>query len=547
MESYQIWFGEGPELAVLRMLGLFDRPADEKALGTLLRRPAIPGLTEALTDLSPTEWRTILARLRRARLLAGKDPHNRRQVDSHPLVRECFGEQLWSQQPEAWREANRRLFHYYRGLAPQLPESVREMEPLFLAVICGCKAGLLREALHEVYIPRIQRGDAAFAANVLGARGALLSVLVHFFERGCWDSPLRTGVEAQSLTVEDQLSVLMQAALYLTATRGLGAPEALICYERAEALCHSRNRPLLLYSALIGQWHFSLVTDKPTATMQIAKRIYALAQEQNDPALMMGANRTLACTSYFAGHFEAQRRYAMQGLQLWRSERIRSPVQEVEVDPPAIACLIDKALAEWHFAEIASCHVTIAEAISLAKELNAMHGLAEALCFATHLAHYERDPAEAESLASELIELSTRQNFAFWRAAGEILRGWARSASGHTAEGISWIENGMGNWRATGSTISIQFWLALKAEALHLADRTPEALEAIREAERQAERSEELWWCAELHRLRGVFLVAMGADETKIEASFCEAIRIAREQKSISLEKRAESTYRRIP
>ena len=33
MESYQTWFGEGPELSVLRMLGLFDRPADEKAIG----------------------------------------------------------------------------------------------------------------------------------------------------------------------------------------------------------------------------------------------------------------------------------------------------------------------------------------------------------------------------------------------------------------------------------------------------------------------------------------------------------------------------------
>ena len=73
MESYQTWFGEGPELSVLRMLGLFDRPADEKALGALLKSPAIPGLTESLTDLHPTECRTILARLRRARLLAGED------------------------------------------------------------------------------------------------------------------------------------------------------------------------------------------------------------------------------------------------------------------------------------------------------------------------------------------------------------------------------------------------------------------------------------------------------------------------------------------
>ena len=132
------------------------------------------------------------------------------------------------------------------------------MEPLFLAVICGCNAGLFREALHEVYIPRIQRGNASFAANVLGARGALLSVLAHFFEHGRWGSPVETGVEGQSLTAEDQLFILMQAALYLTATRGFGAPEARICYERAESLCHSLNRPLLLYSALIGQWRYSL-------------------------------------------------------------------------------------------------------------------------------------------------------------------------------------------------------------------------------------------------------------------------------------------------
>jgi hypothetical protein len=86
MESYQSWLGEGPELAILRMLGLFDRPAEEKAIAALLRPPAIPGLTESLTNLSPTEWRAILARLRRARLLAGEDPHNPGYVDTHPLA-----------------------------------------------------------------------------------------------------------------------------------------------------------------------------------------------------------------------------------------------------------------------------------------------------------------------------------------------------------------------------------------------------------------------------------------------------------------------------
>jgi len=78
---------------------------------------------------------------------------------------------------------------------------------------------------------------------------------------------------------------------------------------------------------------------------------------------------------------------------------------------------------------------------------------------------------------------------------------------------------------------------------LHLADRTSEALEAITEAEALVVRTEERWWCAELHRLHGVFLAAIGAGEAQIEASLSEAIRIAKEQKSISLEKRAEETY----
>jgi hypothetical protein len=218
MESYETWFGEGPELSVLRMLGLFDRSVEEKALGVLLNPPAITGLTELLTDTDSTEWRTILARLRRARLISGEDPHNPGHLDTHPLVREYFGEQLRNQRTDAWKECNSRLYIYYRKLAPQQPDTFSEMQPLLSAVICGCNAGLFREALHEIYIPQIQRGNAFFAANVLGARGALRSVLAHFFQYERWGSQVKVGVAEQSLTAEDQLFILMQTALYLTTT-----------------------------------------------------------------------------------------------------------------------------------------------------------------------------------------------------------------------------------------------------------------------------------------------------------------------------------------
>jgi tetratricopeptide (TPR) repeat protein len=500
MESYQTWFGEGPELSVLRMLGLFDRPADEKALGVLLKPPAISGLTESLTHLSPT----------------------------------------------AWKECNRRLCNYYRTLAPPLPDSFRDMEVLFLAVICGCNAGMFCEVLHEIYIPRIQRGNASFAASVLGVSGALLSVLVHFFENLRWDSPVEMGLEEQSLTAEDQLFILMQAAAYLTATRGSAAPEVRICYERAESLCHSLDRPLLLYVTLIGQLRHTLVTDRLSAAMQVAERAYSLAQKQDDPTQMIWAYNALAATLFFLGDFESTRQFAMRAVEIWHSGGSQS--HRGDVDTPVVGCLCYGALSEWHLGEIASCRATKAEAISLAKKLNDMHALAVALTFGAVLAHFGRNPAEVERLASDLIELATRQNFVRWLHGGEVLRGWARSASGDTAEGISWIEDGIRDYRATGSMLIVPYWLTLEAEALYLAHRTSEAIEALREAEAFVERFEERHWCAELHRLRGVFLAAMGAGKTQIEASFCAAIRIAREQKSVSLEKRAEGTcaeYRR--
>ena len=467
MESYESWLGEGPELAILRMLGLFDRPADEKAIAALLKTPAIPGLTEPLADLRPTEWQTILAKLRRARLLAGEDTHNPGQLDTHPLVREYFGEQLRSQITNAWKECNRRLYEYYRTLAPELPNTFREMEPLFSAVICGCNAGLCREALHEVYIPRIQRGDTCFAAHVLGATGPLLSALVHFFEHGRWGSLVETAIEGQSLTAEDKLFILMQAAPYLTATRGLGSPEARICYERAEPLCHSLGRPLLLSSALIGQWRHTLVTDKMSTAMHIAERAHSLAHERADPTLMILTYNALAATLFWLGDFEASGQNAMHGVRIWRSGGGQS--YPGDLDTPVVGCLCYKGLCEWHLGEISSSHAHMDEAISLAKELKDWHALAVALNFAAGFYYCDRKPAEVERLALEAIDLSTRHNFAAWLATGGIYRGWARSVSGDTAQGIPWIEQGLRDYRATGAGLGIPFRLTLKAEALHLA------------------------------------------------------------------------------
>ena len=127
----------------------------------------------------------------------------------------------------------------------------------------------------------------------------------------------------------------------------------------------------------MGQWRYFNTAGKLSAALQIAKRVYTLAQEQNDSELMVGAYRALAVNLYFLGDFEAARQSAIRGIELWRSGSVPSHAEDL--DAPFVTCLVYEALCAWHLGEIATSKPNMVEAISLSKELNDMHGLASTL------------------------------------------------------------------------------------------------------------------------------------------------------------------------
>ena len=208
--AYARWLGEGPELAILRLLGLFDRPAEAGALKALRAAPPIPGLTEPLVDLSDEDWQLAIATLRDHSLLAAADPREPETLDAHPLVRACFAEELESHRPDAWQEGNRRLYEHLRQAAPDLPDTLEAMQPLYAAVVHGCRAGRQQEAMDEVYWRRIQRGNEFYSWKKLGAFGSELTALAGFFDRP-WSQP------SARLTAADQAFVLNEAAFDLRA------------------------------------------------------------------------------------------------------------------------------------------------------------------------------------------------------------------------------------------------------------------------------------------------------------------------------------------
>jgi len=198
MESYEAWMQASDkgrrELNILRMMGLFDRPAEIGAIRALLAESEISGLTDPSPDPSPkrrgesagfyeVQWQFAVKQLRDLRLLSEKDKDRPDSLDCHPLIREHFGEKLKNQNPAAWKEAHSRLYEYYRNLPEkEFPDTLEEMEPLFAAVAHGCKAGRYQEAFDDVYWERISRKENYYSTNKLGAISADLAAIANFFD-----------------------------------------------------------------------------------------------------------------------------------------------------------------------------------------------------------------------------------------------------------------------------------------------------------------------------------------------------------------------------
>ncbi len=210
LDSCERWFEGKPELDILRIMSLFDRPAEGGAIRVVKAPPVIKGLTEKLQGLSGEDWHYAVSNLREVRLLEPLDPDQPETLDCHPLIREHFGTQLNATNPAAWRAAHSRLYEYFKSQAKPFPDTIEEMAPLYAAVIHGCHAGRHQEALDEVYRRRIQRGREFFSTRKLGAIGAELAALAGFFDP-LWEKPVAGLSHAAEAYVLNEVGFDLQA------------------------------------------------------------------------------------------------------------------------------------------------------------------------------------------------------------------------------------------------------------------------------------------------------------------------------------------------
>jgi tetratricopeptide (TPR) repeat protein len=293
--AYARWLGEGPELSILRLLGLFDRPADVEALKALRAQPAVLGLTESLVDLSEEDWQFAVSTLRDHSLLAADDPREPETLDAHPLVRACFAEDLESYHSDAWQEGNRRLYEHLGQAAQELPDTLETMQPLYSAVVHGCRAGRQQEALEDIYWRRILRREEYYSAMKLGAFGSELTALSGFFDRP-WSQP------SACLSMAWKAFVLNEAAFDLRALGRLA--ESLEPMQASLDVCLAQEdwKNAAIRASNLSELNLTL--GNVSHAVAFGEQSVELAERSGDAFWKTGSRAALADALYQAGRWE---------------------------------------------------------------------------------------------------------------------------------------------------------------------------------------------------------------------------------------------------
>jgi hypothetical protein len=303
IEAYQKeWLAREPVLlAIMYLVGLFDRPASPDIMRALRSKPAIDGLTNAVVDLDDDAWRAAVARLRQVRLLDPEDPSAPDALDAHPLVREWFGECLKQANETAWKVAHGRIYEHLRDTTKEGDEpKLDDLAPLYQAVAHGCRAGRHQEALVQIYANRICRLGASgeieyYAIYKLGAFGSDLAAISWFFDKP-YERPVATlepmnrswmlGVAAFSLRAQGRSTEALQTIR-----------SALRLSVDAQDWCNAAVRASTLSDV-------ELLVGEITAAITNAEQSVAHADRSGEDFEMMTTRATHAYVLHVAGRRE---------------------------------------------------------------------------------------------------------------------------------------------------------------------------------------------------------------------------------------------------
>jgi class 3 adenylate cyclase/predicted ATPase len=481
-------------------------------------------LIQPVAERSEAELQAALARLAEAGLLfsRGAPPHSS-YLFKHALVQDtAYGTLLRSRRQELHARVASALRQHFAELVERQPE-------LLAHHLAG--AGDAEGAVVQWLIAGRHAASRSAHTEAVAYFGRSLGLLATLPENAARD---HQEVELQ----------LASAASLLTA-KGMASPEATEAYTRARDLAERRNDANNRIAALWGLWIGSQTRNAFDLARGLSDQLLELTQDRGDNGLRLQAHHAAWTTRLFRGELALSHTHSQAGRRIYEPERHRSHALVYGAHDPGVCARFITAWTGWMLGYPEQAQAGVDDALHLAGQLGHPMSSLLALVIGTVVHQLGRDSERASQYLAAAETLAAEQRLVLFFDA-RVLRGGILTAQDVAADAVVQIREGLADRQKPGANkLGRPYGLGLLSEALARSGDHDAALAAVMEALEAAAEIGERWWDAELHRLKGLRLLARGGVEDA-HAAFHDALRVAREQQAKSLELRAATSLARL-
>jgi class 3 adenylate cyclase/predicted ATPase len=319
------------------------------------------------------------------------------------------------------------------------------------------------------------------------------------------ESHLRAGLAALADLPESaerdmlELATLATLGVALTIRNGWAAPDVVQAYQQAEAVSRRLGPTPQLFWVLWGMWAYYLVKGDQHEGMAFARRLMALAVEQQDRAMKLEADFALGLSHYYMGELDAAQQHLDAAIDVYEPElhhaNAQLTAQDVGVTSRSVAAMV--LYLRGHTQDALEMS---REALRLSERLRHPFSRAYALGCAAWFHHLRGDMALMAEHARQTIDHASAQALGFWVVWGMIFAGRAAAEQGPVADALAQSDQGLATMAAIGSGMVVPYFKVMLAEVEAGAGDPVRALQRLVEAREQMAAGGEVMAAPEVER-----------------------------------------------
>jgi predicted ATPase len=294
-------------------------------------------------------------------------------------------------------------------------------------------------------------------------------------------------------------------------------------------------------------WLFSPGCQKhPQKARKLTEQVMQLAIRLDDPACQIEGHRLAGGDLFFSGEIVPAIAHFEEAVSLYYARQDQARTQRY-VNDSAVSCLPWIALGLWLLGYPEQAVQRSHEVVALARQLASPLYLSFALTWTAFLHLCRREEQASLERVEELFALSTERGLTQLLAISKLFHGAILAAQGGGQGSLTQMYEALDLHQSTGARLHRVCFYTLLAQACGQAQETESGLKALSMASALAEQTEERYYEAELHRLKGQLLLQQSsANQSEAESCFHKALDVAQHQSARSWELRAATSLARL-